>query len=173
MTRKHVSSLLIAIAANMIGYTFAQQGQQTLPENEMAYSPVPARPAAPAVRLNEVPTKAVRSFAREFSNADAKWYRTPDGFVVYFVHKNIRTKMFYDRKGNYGCTVRNYDETALPREIRHQVKSNYYDYQIYHVVEVAAQGQTAYIIKMESKTSWMDVKVLNNEMEILHEYFKR
>ena len=172
MTTKHVISFLTAIAANFIGSAFAQDFNETLPHKEMTNCKV-LPVSQPALRLNEVHIKAVRNFTRDYKDAmDAKWFHTPEGFAVYFKYKNVETKVFYDKKGNYDCTVRYYDETVLPREVRHDVRSRYYDYNIYHVVEVSAAGIIGYLIKMEGKTSWMDVRVLGNEIEVLKEYSK-
>lgn len=174
MTRKHIVSFLTAIAANIIGFAFAQGAGQVHPEIEIAYSKPRVAPETTPLHLNEVHTKALRSFAREYKdNTDAKWYTSPGGFTVYFTDKKVRTKIFYDKRGNHRCTVRNYDETVLPREVRHEVKSHYYDYNIYHVIEMTAAGATAYIIKLEGKESWIDLRVQNNEIEIIKEFNKR
>jgi hypothetical protein len=173
MTKKHIISFLTAIAANIIGIAFGQDASQTLPGTETAYYKPVVKPASGALRLNEVHSKAVRSFNCEYKDAtDAKWYHTADGFVVYFKYKDVDTKVFYNKRGNHDCTVRYYNERVLPREVRHNVRSRYYDHNIYHVVEVSAAGTTGYLIKLEGKNSWMDIRVLDNEIDVLKEYTK-
>jgi hypothetical protein len=84
----------------------------------------------------------------------------------------IKNKVYYNKKGNYQCKVRNYYESRLPGEVRHMVKSNYYDFSIYCVVEISAKDKTAYVVKLENKTSWKTIKVVDNEMEVAEDYKK-
>lgn len=174
MTKKQVITFLTAIAANIVGLAFGQGVNQMPSENAIAYSQPLAVSGTPALRLNEVHAKAVRSFARDYKDAtDAKWFSVPDGFAVYFMHKNVKARIYYGKRGNYICAARYYTEAVLPREVRHLVRSHYYDHDIYHVVEVSGSGGIAYLIKMEGKTSWMDIRVMNDEIEILNEYEKQ
>lgn len=119
-------------------------------------------------------TRAARDFTKTYNNAThVNWYRCGDGFVAYFIPANdVKTKVYYDKKGNYQCKVRSYAEDRLSPEIRHQVKSNHYDFNIFRVTEIHAKNKTAFIIKLEGKTSWKTIKVVDNEMEATEEYKK-
>ena len=68
--------------------------------------------------------------------------------------------------------LRYYQEEKLPHEIRGLVKSTYYDYDIYLITEVNRNEKIAYVVKMEDKTSWKTVKVVDGEMEVLEDYTK-
>jgi hypothetical protein len=68
--------------------------------------------------------------------------------------------------------IRYYNEEKLPREVRHLVKSNYYDFSIYHVSEFRSNGKTAYVVVLEDKTSWKKIKVVDSEFEIIGEFSK-
>lgn len=125
------------------------------------------------VLMRDISIKAVRNFIKEYKNvSNVKWFESEDGFVVYFNMDGIKTKVYYDKKGNYECKVRNYYENRLLSEVRHLVKSNYYDFSIYCVVEISANDKTAYVVKLESKTSWKTIKIVNNEMEVTQDYKK-
>ncbi|HKO79013.1 MAG TPA: hypothetical protein VJU78_01400 [Chitinophagaceae bacterium] len=117
---------------------------------------------------DKVITKAARDFTKTYKNAThVNWYGCGDGFVAYFIPANdVKTKVYYDKKGNYQCRVRSYAEDKLSPEIRHQVKSNYSDFNIFRVTEIHAKNKTAFIIKLENKTSWKTIKVIDNEMEV-------
>ena len=123
---------------------------------------------------DKVSTKAAKDFTKTYKNATrVNWYRCGDGFVVYFIPANdVKTKVYYDKKGNYQCKVRGYAEDKLSPEIRHQVKSSYYDFNIFWVTEIRAKNKTAFIIKLEGKTSWKTIKVVGDEMEATEEYKK-
>ncbi|MEP7375850.1 MAG: hypothetical protein ABI675_20815 [Chitinophagaceae bacterium] len=123
---------------------------------------------------NEISTKAVRNFIREYKNVmDAEWFRSPTGsFVVYFTSDSISSTIYYTKEGEFDIMIRYYKEEELPREVRHLVKSNYYDFSIYHVSEFRSKGKTAYVVVLEDKTSWKKIKVLDNEMEVIGEFSK-
>ena len=123
---------------------------------------------------NEISTKAVRNFIRDFTNVtDAEWFRSPAGsFVVYFTSDSINSTIYYTKGGEFDCMIRYYGEDKLPREIRRLVRSNYYDFAIYHVSEFRANGKTAYVVVLEDKTSWKKIKVVDNEMEVVEELKK-
>jgi hypothetical protein len=123
--------------------------------------------------ISEISIKAVRNFTKDYKNvSDVKWFQSEDGVVVYFNMDGIKNKVYYNKKGNYECKVRNYYEDRLPVEVRHLVKSNYYDFSIYCVIEICAKDKTAYVVKLENKTSWKTIKVVNNEMEVTQDYKK-
>ena len=123
---------------------------------------------------NEINAKAVRNFTKEYKNvSDAKWFYSVNGlFVAYFTSENIQSSVFYNKKGDYEFMIRHYNEEKLPREVRHLVKSNYYDFNIYHVTEISRNGIIAYGIKLEDKISWKTIKVIDGEMEVIDEYLK-
>ena len=138
-----------------------------LPQNGL---PGTATPAS-AVEINN---KAVRNFTKDYKKATGvTWMNTSGGqFAAYFSSDNIQSLVVYNKKGNYECMLRYYKEDKLPREIRGLVKSAYYDFDIYLVTEVHRNDKIAYVVKMEDKTSWKTVKVVDGEMEVTEDYTK-
>jgi hypothetical protein len=118
--------------------------------------------------------KAVKSFTRDYKNiTNAKWLRLNHGFsVVYFTVDSINTRLLYNKKGYCENIIRYYFENRLPPAIRHLVKTTYYDFSIYHIIEPTINGVTSYLIQMEGKTSWKTIKVVDGEMEVLEELLK-
>lgn len=111
-------------------------------------------------------TKALKSFTKNFKDADnASWSEIEDGFRVDFTKEDIDTKVFYDRKGRWVANVRNYYEDKLPKDIRHRVKSVYYDYSIYYVQEVTVADKIAYLVKIEDKNSIKTIRIVDGEMD--------
>ena len=123
--------------------------------------------------LNNINVKAVQHFAKTYKNpSDVRWDRLTNGFRVNFINDDIPTKIFYSKKGSPESSIRYYHEDKLPREIRHLVKSNYYDFNICLITEVNADHKTAYLVKMEDKTCWKTIKIVDGEMEITEEFSK-
>ena len=143
---------------------------------EVAYEPdanVRNMHATPGSATVSIHTKAVKDFTKTYKNAgDARWFVISDGFLAEFKQGGIKTKVFYDRKGRGVGSIREYLEDQLPRNIRHIVKSQYYDYNIYYVQEVSVSDKIAYLVKIEDKTSLKTIRVLNGEMTEI-EAFKK
>ena len=128
------------------------------------------------LRLNEVSAKAVRHFNRTYRNVEGvKWARLADGdggFGAYFSADGIRTNVRYDMRGNYECSFREYFEVNLPRNVRHRVKTVYYDFTIRFIKEVNILNNTVYLITLEDNASWKHILVTEYNIDVLIEFFK-
>ncbi len=125
--------------------------------------------------LSTVNTRAMKDFKRSFkSGSDEKWYRSIEGgFLVRFVLNGIKNRADYDKKGNWIATTRYYTEKELPKDVRAQVKSVYYDFSISTVEEITFPEHLVYIIHMQDDTKWMNVRICDGEMDIMQEFFKK
>jgi hypothetical protein len=109
--------------------------------------------------------KALKNFSKTYKKAaDAGWFVIKDGYLAQFKQDGITTKVFYDPKGRWVGNLRCYFEDKLPRDIRHLVKSHYYDYNIFYVQEVTVGNATVYLVKIEDKTSFKTIRVQDGEM---------
>jgi hypothetical protein len=129
-----------------------------------------------SLRLNERNAAAVRSFIKDFPNvAGARWIETDNRlFVANFVHDNVQNCVVYNNKGSRESVIRYYFEEKLSRNVRHVVKSAYYDFDIYCVNEITANNLTVYTITLTDQTRettfWKIVQVVDGEMEVIREY---
>jgi hypothetical protein len=138
-----------------------------------------ARYSGPIFR-SEISSKPVRNFVRNYKNvAEAEWFKSTNGlFVVYFSSDSINSSIYYNKKGGVEFMFRYYNEEKLPREVRHLVKSTYYDFSIFHVTEITWNNKLAYVVSMEDKRSkdiisYKIIKVVGAEMEVVNEFSKK
>lgn len=123
--------------------------------------------------LNNVDAKALRHFTTSYENAsEIRWAKLPGGFRVHFVNAGIDTRIYYTKNGAPEATVRYYFEKDIPLEVRHIIKTTFYDFSIFCVTEITTAGKTAYLVKIEDRTCWKTVKVVDKEMEITEDYSK-
>ena len=128
---------------------------------------------SPDLRLNDVNLKAVRDFTRKFKNAgNAKWYQTSEAFVAQFNSEGIETKVIYDLNGNWHSMLRTYSEDKLLFDVRHIVKSKYYDYDIMVVYEITHPDNLTYILKIEDSKRIKTLRVGDGEMEVIGDYIR-
>jgi hypothetical protein len=124
-----------------------------------------------AANVADVNTKALRDFSKSFKNVTGeKWYTVSDGFFASFGDNGIETKVAYDKKGTWHCTVRTLEDAQLPSEIRDIVKSKYYDSKILVGYEIKHSEGIVYIIKTQDEKSLKTLRVVNGEMEIVSDY---
>ncbi len=170
----HITSSYFAVSQNLNNP--AKPAPPNVSENDSFSFQLNSIKNSPVLYLNEVSSKAIRHFIRTYKNADsAKWSKLADGnggFEVCFSTDGIPTRVKYDKAGNYVCCVREYFEDKLPKDIRHRVKSIYYDFVICYTKEVNMHDNTIYIITLEDKASWKNILVTEYTTEVLKEFSK-
>ena len=181
MKNKHIACFIGALLAGIVNcVSYAQPNgipklkPPALPENSIPLSRQLSfvMDIKPVFR-NDISSKAVRNFIREYDNiTDVKWTSSDDGPSVYFTMNGVKTKVLYYKNGSYQSMFRYYLEDKLPLEIRHLVKSKYYDFSICCITEFNMNGKAIYEVKMEDKISWKILRVANGEIIAVTEYSK-
>lgn len=113
-----------------------------------------------------VHARALKNFSKTYKTGSPSWFETREGYLAQMEENGIKTKVFYDHKGNKTGTIKSYFEDKLAANIRHLVKSVYYDYSIYFVQEVTVGNVTAYLVKIEDKVSLKTIRVVDGEMDV-------
>lgn len=131
-------------------------------------------PSTSVTKSDYFKSKATKDLARQFKNASSKnWFNIPEGYYVNFKADDVDYMVFYDKKGNWRYTIRNYDEAKLTADIRHIVRSTYYDHNVRLVQEIQSAGNNiTYLIHLEGKTNWINLRVANGEMDEFQKYSK-
>jgi hypothetical protein len=129
--------------------------------------------------MNELETispRALKDFVKTYKNVTGEsWTKTKDGFCFRFDSDGIRSAIYYDKKGNWAASIKYYGEEKLLREIRHIVKSTYYDYNILYTQEIEipdSDGVPTYIVCVDDKTKIKMIMIHDGEMSIWKEFKK-
>ncbi len=118
-----------------------------------------------------VSSKTLSAFAGMFKGVtDARWYELDNKFLVKFNKNGRETTALYNKKGMHIYTISYGSEKDLPADVRHMIKSSYFDYEITLVIEVNSLGKTAWIAKVQDETRIITVRVLDGEMEETENY---
>ena len=125
-------------------------------------------------RVSEVNSKILRNFYRTYGEkTDATWSKTDNGFAVSFQNNEMKTNVYYRNSGAIDYKINYYFEDQLPKEIRHLIKSNFYDYSITQVSEVHKDDSIGYYVKIEDKHSIKTVRIMNEEWEVVESLVKK
>lgn len=116
----------------------------------------------------------VRSFLKTYKDvSDEQWIEVKEGFVALFNFNGMDYQVAYGKKGALLRTIRSYDEEKMPGDIRHIVKSTYYDYQINRVHEIETPfNPVTYVIQLIGKKEVINLGVQDGEMEELEKFKK-
>ncbi len=131
-------------------------------------------PDKPAESLYLANTRALRSFRKQFGAVEQEsWYTTNEGLRVKFVQGGILQSADYSTGGRLQYLVKTYGEELLPRAVRNRVKSEYFDHSIFLVQEIQCPlHETIYLVKIEDKTSWLTLRVSDQDIGVLESYDK-
>jgi len=116
----------------------------------------------------------LRSFYKTYGEiSDAKWFKSATGFGVKFKYNGINKTVYYTLHGLVDTEILYYSENGLPPQIRHLVKSHFYDYAITYVTEVHKNDATAFYVKVEDASTIKTIKIVEDEWEVVENMVKR
>jgi hypothetical protein len=124
--------------------------------------------------LNDINVRAMRDFVSRYGDVtNAVWHRSNDNYVAVFYKDSVQHRVIYSGRGDLSYIMKYYEESRMPRNIRAQVKSMYYDYKIYVIQEIETPDHpTVYIVNLQGDTDWKKVKLCQGEMEVMEEFRK-
>ena len=160
---------------NLAGITTIQlpsiQTPGFIPDNQTTKSAGLAK----ELRRNEINSQAMRNFFGQHQNVqNARWFKAGDDLImVSFTIDGILHWIHYNNNGDKEFMIRFLDEKKLPRQVRHLIKSNYYDFNITHVREISRKDKTAFVVNIEDQSSWKIINLVDGEMEVVESFLKK
>jgi hypothetical protein len=150
-----------AATAQQASRPLATEGMQSLQMNTL--------------NISRVHTRAMRDFLkRDKTASNVDWMIVETGYVAkYTDENNSNCRTVYNSRGGFVYTIRQYYENKMPRDIRHIVKSEYYDYTITLVEQIEeTRRPLVYVVHMEDATTLKNVRVCERGMDVMSEYMK-
>jgi hypothetical protein len=161
--------MLFGIASAQLAHTVAQSA------GDFAFFKEPAsKNSSHVAKDTRVNARVMRDFLKSYKNvSDEKWVELKDAFVALFNLDEIDYQVAYAKNGNRIRTIRSYRENKLPQDIRHMVKSTYYDYAINVVQEIEKpRDPLVYIIQLIGNTEIIKLIVCDGEITKLQKFKK-
>jgi hypothetical protein len=122
---------------------------------------------------DDVLTNIRKKFQKQFANAKLEtWTKVENGYAIRFSAGSIENLVFYNAKANLTGQVRYYKPDYLPIDIRVQVESMYYNYDILSVQEVIVERSTTYLVSIAAKNEWKIIRVSDAGMDVYKQYHK-
>ncbi|MEP7107306.1 MAG: hypothetical protein ABI760_04975 [Ferruginibacter sp.] len=129
------------------------------------------------VDMGAISPKILKDFTKTYKNVTGEsWEKTKEGFSAKFISNGVNTRIYYNVKGKWTGSLKGYSEEIMPRDVRDIVKRSYYDYSITLVQEVEtieSNGIPTYLVHLEDKKSYIQVRVCDGQMEVWKEFKKQ
>ena len=166
-------SLLVGIITNVSNAQILTAKVKPSFESTVLSDPLVMGSGREIIDLRDINQKALKHFSRSIKNAKGeKWFEKRDGYVVYYMKDGYQSHAVYNIKGNWLYTIGVYSEENLPFSVRDLVKRNYYDFNIFQVLEIKIENKIIYLVRVEDKTSWKTIRVQDGEMQVIEQYRK-
>ena len=156
------AALLFSVTLN------AQSGDNDLSRTEVSTRFVTTTSFTPDAR--EISSTARAHFVKTFAVDTEEWSNSSYGSRATFRKDGVTHLVDYNKKGKWSSTLRIYGEKNLPKDVRSQVRSVYYDYSIVTVSELTVPQHLIYFVKVENETTLKTVRIANGEMEQIQEF---
>ena len=125
--------------------------------------------------LNPYAVKAAKRFTKQYREKNARWTEESDCWVAAFSRDGIDYSIYYDKRGNWVGSVKSYEENNLPKDLRDEIRREYFDYNIYVVKELESIQNIdapSYLVTLENAKSVKQVMISENKMSIYREFSK-
>ena len=173
--KKNLIALTIVSVATLVGISGAS-AQIVSNSSSLKYQMNATKTKNSMNELENINPRALKNFSDNYKNvSDQSWMKIKGGFSVRFTSDDVRTTVLYDSKGFWVSSIKYYSEEKMRHEVRHIVKSTYYDYNIIYTQEIETadtKGMPTYIICLEDKSNIKMIRVCDGEMDIWKEFTK-
>jgi hypothetical protein len=178
---KKVSLFQITLIVCMLSLgapTLAQSSKQPFLNKKSLIDSGSGATEADRVTLENLKTTNARMynhFTRNFGNAtDIRVANIGKQQLITCSVDGGQNRIRYQKNGRWQSTIRTYENSLLPEDVREFINDSYPKYSIFGaVIEVSAGGNTALLVLIENKNSWKRIRVVNGEMDVYEEYAKR
>ena len=113
-----------------------------------------------------VSAKVNKAFGHFFKNAThLRWYEIDKKFLVKFIQNDQENRALFTKTGQLVYHISYGTEQHLPADVRHLIKSNYYDQSITRVLKVNQDSRNIWVVSLEDAKDYVMVRVEDMELE--------
>jgi len=133
---------------------------------EQSFKELPPITISASTSNISVNAKINKAFGQFFKNAThLRWYEINKKFLVKFIQNDQENRALFTKTGQLVYHISYGTEQHLPAEVRHLVKSNYYDQSITRVLKVNQDNRNIWVISMEDAKDYIMARVEDMELE--------
>ena len=150
-----IGSSLVSIAT--VCNSFSQEG---------SIKELPAITITASSSSAVISAKINRAFNQFFAGAtNLRWYEIDKKFLVKFIMNDQENRALFTKNGQLVYHITYGTENFLPKDVRHLVKTKYYDQKITRVLKVNQEDRNIWVISMEDAKDIIMARVEDMELE--------
>ena len=113
-----------------------------------------------------VSAKINKAFNQFFAGAtNLRWYEINKKFLVKFIMNDQENRALFTKTGQLVYHITYGAEGFLPKDVRHLVKTKYYDQKITRVLNVKQDERNIWVISLEDAKDFIMARVEDMELE--------
>lgn len=127
-----------------------------------------------SVPSNQISEKAIQHFKQSYREASGeRWTVGEDCYRVSFEKGSIKHMVDYNLNGRWRNTIRIYDESNLPGNLRLSIKTAFIDSKIIIVNELNYRKKLSYFIKIRHEGWLKTIQFADGNMAVVEEFKER
>ncbi|HYV91828.1 MAG TPA: hypothetical protein VE978_08595 [Chitinophagales bacterium] len=160
--------LLPAVFALLIENSFAQQNQNSVSSDNASHQEK-INSDHSRLKSSNLPQPVRDSWKKNYSAIKgAQWYKTADGYMVYYDYKNFQSRILYGADGNVRMHSREVDSGSVPVAILNFIRKKYPEVQYGKMyMSYPVQGENIYEIQIGDDWERFDANGNNIEDKTL------
>lgn len=113
-----------------------------------------------------ISAKVNKAFGQFFKTAShIRWYEIDKKFLVKFIQNDQENRALFTKTGQLVYHISYGTEQHMPGDVRHLIKSNYYDQSITRVLKVNQDSRNIWVVSLEDAKDYVMVRVEDMELE--------
>jgi len=119
------------------------------------------------IHAQTVNDKIQAKFQKAFPAAEqTTWVALKTGYEARFSQNGVGTVVGYNRAGREDYMIEHYNADKLPSSISNRINDIYKEYDIVDVTEVHLNGETGYLVNIESKKFRKAIRINGDDMDV-------
>jgi hypothetical protein len=123
-------------------------------------------PSVTVTSTSNVSEKVSKIFQHEFKDAtNVKWTRLKKDYLVEFITTDLKNRALYGKRGYLVYHIEYGKEKHLPVDVRHAIRSTYYDYDITNTYHVRQNKRDIWLANVEGNKKHIMVRMDEDGLE--------
>lgn len=126
---------------------------------------------------DNINTRTLKNFKKDYKDAPGvKWVKDDQLITAEFSSNGIETVVYYNTKGRWLGSIKNYNEEKFDPKVRSIVKSTYYDYKIDYIQEVETidtYGMPTYLAYIQDDADFKVIRIGDDIMDVYQQFKKQ
>jgi len=121
----------------------------------------------------KIPNRIWKGFSSYFNEAEnPRWYTLNKDYLVKYMIYDEQNRALFTKKGNLIYHISYGYERSLPEDLRRQIQTIYYSYDITRAIKITEAGREIWVVNVEDDQNLILIRLEDGEMEEVQKFQK-